>query len=340
MLKSNRTIWMAMVMLVSGSLVLTACGGGAAPATSAPATVAPQPAQATQAPAEQPTDAPASSGKTTSSGFECPAPQNQIDVTSTELNLFVWTEYIPQDAIECFELVYGVKVNRKEYSSNEEMYASCRRGSTIYDLVQPTDYLVGLMMRQGLLQKLDKSKLPVLDNLRSELSQSAVRSEQRVHHPVSRRHRRDCVQRRYGQGCAEVVRRSVEVHRRRPHGVAGRFARRHRRDAVDAGLRREHERMRSSWPRRRLNWLNWPRASNSMTATAPRARSSRVMSIWVSPGQVKRSWLRRKTRLSSTCIPRKAPFCGRTITPCPRTRRIPMPLMPGSTTPCSRTCSG
>ena len=163
MLKSSRTMWIAMVMLVIGSLALTACGGGAAPATSAPATAAPQPAQATQAPAEQPTDAPASSGKTTSSGFECPVPQNKIDVTSTELNLFVWTEYIPQDAIECFELVYGVKVNRKEYSSNEEMYASLSAGGSIYDLVQPTDYLIGLMIRQGMLQKLDKSQLPVLD---------------------------------------------------------------------------------------------------------------------------------------------------------------------------------
>ncbi len=64
--------------------------------------------------------------------------------------------------LDCFELVYGVKVNRKEYSSNEEMYASLTAGSSIYDLVQPTDYIVSLMIRQGLLQKLDKSNLPVL----------------------------------------------------------------------------------------------------------------------------------------------------------------------------------
>ena len=55
-----------------------------------------------------------------------------------------------------------MKVNRKEYSSNEEMYASLTAGSSNYDLVQPTDYIVSLMIRQGLLQKLDKSKLPVL----------------------------------------------------------------------------------------------------------------------------------------------------------------------------------
>jgi spermidine/putrescine-binding protein len=154
MLKSSRTIWMGVVLLVIASMMLTACGGGAAPAAQAPAT---------QAPAEKPTDAPAPNGKTTSSGFVCPEPQNKIDVQSKELNLFVWTEYIPQDAIECFELIYGVTVNRKEYSSNEEMYASLTAGGSIYDLVQPTDYLIGLMIRQGMLQQLDKSKLPVLD---------------------------------------------------------------------------------------------------------------------------------------------------------------------------------
>ena len=188
MLKVSRTIWMCAAILVIASLVLTACGGGAAPATSAP-----QPAQPTQVPAEKPTDAPKPSeaatekpteaatptekpteaapsgtfvskpsGKTTSSGFACPEPQPKLDVKSTELNLFVWTQYIPDDEIDCFEQVYGIKVNHGEYSANEEMYAKLNAGGSNYDIVQPTDYIVSLMIRQGLLQKLDKSKLPVL----------------------------------------------------------------------------------------------------------------------------------------------------------------------------------
>ena len=97
--------------------------------------------------------------------FVCPEPNPRLEVTSTEVNLFVWTEYIPQDAIDCFEEVYGVTVNRDEYSSNEEMYAKLSAGGSNYDLVQPTDYIVSLMIRQGLLQKLDKSQLPVLETL-------------------------------------------------------------------------------------------------------------------------------------------------------------------------------
>ena len=38
----------------------------------------------------------------------------------------------------------------------------CPAGSSTYDLVQPTDYIVGLMKRQNLLEKLDHARLPVL----------------------------------------------------------------------------------------------------------------------------------------------------------------------------------
>ena len=132
------------IVLIVG-MVLAACAPASAPTDAA-----------------QPTSAPGTGGKTASSGFVCPEPQPRMDVTSKEVNIFVWTEYIPQDAIECFEQVYGITVNREEYSANEEMYAKLNAGGTSYDLAQPTDYWIGLMIRQGLLQKWDKSKLPVL----------------------------------------------------------------------------------------------------------------------------------------------------------------------------------
>jgi spermidine/putrescine-binding protein len=154
--KMKVTFWKVFAALAVFSLLLAACGG--APATE-------------EAPAAGGSDTAggAASGgteqKVTSTGYACPEPQYKMEVTSKELNLFVWTEYIPQDAIECFELVYGIKVNRDEYSSSEEMYAKLAAGSTSYDLVQPTDYIVSLMIRQGLLEKLDKSKLPIMETL-------------------------------------------------------------------------------------------------------------------------------------------------------------------------------
>jgi spermidine/putrescine-binding protein len=199
MFKTRMVVWKLLMGMVSLSLLLAACAGPAAttqapaptqavpttaPATAAPttapsatvapttapsATVAPTTAAATVAPTAAATSAAAAfvsklSGKTTATGFNCPEAQPKAQLISTSVNLFVWTEYIPQDIIDCFQLVYGIKVNRDEYSSNEEMYAKLSAGSTSYDIVQPTDYIVGLMSRNKVIQKLDKSKLTIMGN--------------------------------------------------------------------------------------------------------------------------------------------------------------------------------
>jgi len=143
MLNFRTRTWKYLIMVVISSLLVAACSGGESPASGGTTAAA----------------------QTTSSGFVCPEPSPRMEVTSTEVNLFVWTEYIPQDMIDCFEMVYGIEVNRDEYSSNEEMYAKISAGGASYDLVQPTDYIVSLMIRQELLEKFDKSKLPNLENL-------------------------------------------------------------------------------------------------------------------------------------------------------------------------------
>jgi spermidine/putrescine-binding protein len=108
---------------------------------------------------------PADGAVTASSGFVCPQPNPKLEVTSTQLNLFVWTEYIPADILDCFERLYGVTINREEYSSNEEMYAKLSTGATTYDLAQPSDNFLPLLIRQGLVQKLDAGELPNLQNI-------------------------------------------------------------------------------------------------------------------------------------------------------------------------------
>jgi spermidine/putrescine-binding protein len=110
------------------------------------------------------------SGQKTASGFDCPEPQPKLPVTSKELNLFVWAEYVPQDMLDCFEKVYGIKINHSEYSSNEEMYAKLAQGSSQFDLAQPSDYIIEVMIRTGVLDKLDKSKLPNLRNIAPQLA--------------------------------------------------------------------------------------------------------------------------------------------------------------------------
>src|SRR5258708_11778344 len=168
----NSTVWKLWVVLVGLSLVLSGCGAqptatqGPAPsaqiATPAPvATTAPAQAAATAT-----TAAPAfvskPSGMVTSTGYNCPEPNPRMTVTSKELSMCVWTQYIPQDIIDCFQLVYGVTINRDEFSSAEEQFAKLSKGNTGYDVAHVTDNVIPPYVRLGTLEKLDKSRLPIM----------------------------------------------------------------------------------------------------------------------------------------------------------------------------------
>lgn len=82
------------------------------------------------------------------------------------LNLFMWTEYIPDSVIEGFEKETGIKVEMQTYSNNEEMLAKVQGSNKgAYDIVCPSDYMVENMISSDLLLELDKSKLTNLGNL-------------------------------------------------------------------------------------------------------------------------------------------------------------------------------
>ena len=84
------------------------------------------------------------------------------------LNLFCWTEYIPQTVIDKFTEETGIKVAVENYSSNEEMLAKLLAGGGDYDLIQPSEYTVEAMVKEDLLQPLDHAKIPNLENLAPE----------------------------------------------------------------------------------------------------------------------------------------------------------------------------
>jgi len=109
----------------------------------------------------------ASAELVTSAGFVCPEPNPRVEFESKEINIFTWTEYVPADIIDCFGLVYGVDVNVDYFSSNEELYTKVSFGEEVnpYDVIHPSDYMIGVLIREGLLLELDASKLPNTKNL-------------------------------------------------------------------------------------------------------------------------------------------------------------------------------
>lgn len=86
-----------------------------------------------------------------------------------ELNIFVWTEYVPQSVIDKFEEEYSIKVNVSTFSSNEDMLAKVKsEAEGTYDIVQPTDYMVEQMINQGMLQEVDFASMSNYKNIGSQ----------------------------------------------------------------------------------------------------------------------------------------------------------------------------
>lgn len=85
-----------------------------------------------------------------------------------ELNIFTWTEYVPESVIEDFEKEYGIKVNWTTFSTNEDMLAKVKTESAgTYDIVQPSDYMVEQMISQDMLMELDKDVITNIENIDS-----------------------------------------------------------------------------------------------------------------------------------------------------------------------------
>jgi len=77
-----------------------------------------------------------------------------------QLNLYTWSTYISPRLLNGFEREFHCKVNYDLYDSNEALLTKLQAGNVEYDLVVPSDYMVEILIRQGLLAPLDKSRLP------------------------------------------------------------------------------------------------------------------------------------------------------------------------------------
>lgn len=85
------------------------------------------------------------------------------EAVAATLNLFNWTEYLPEDVIRDFEREFGIRVNYDAYSNNEEMLAKLLAGGLgLYDLAVPSDYMVTVMIAENLLEPIDHDKIPNL----------------------------------------------------------------------------------------------------------------------------------------------------------------------------------
>jgi len=85
--------------------------------------------------------------------------------TGTVLYYFTWSDYVDQQLLSGFEKQTGAKVVVDTFSSNEELLAKVQSGAGGYDVAVPSDYMVSIMIRQGLLATLNLSMIPNVEYL-------------------------------------------------------------------------------------------------------------------------------------------------------------------------------
>jgi spermidine/putrescine transport system substrate-binding protein len=83
-----------------------------------------------------------------------------------ELKLYHWFEYIPQELLDKFETETGIEVTMDTYDSNESMLAALKAGKMgQYDVAVPTDYMVKIMIADGLLDPIAPGELANMGNI-------------------------------------------------------------------------------------------------------------------------------------------------------------------------------
>jgi spermidine/putrescine-binding protein len=100
------------------------------------------------------------------------------------LNVYSWSEYLPQDIRDQFTAKTGIKVNLTLYESNEMLLDKLQAGVSDFDLVVPSDYTIAILKRQNLVQPIDQSKISNWKNLDPRLLGRPYDKENRYSMPL------------------------------------------------------------------------------------------------------------------------------------------------------------
>jgi len=85
----------------------------------------------------------------------CSSSKNSVEIT-----VYNWGEYIDEEINDIFTEETGIKVNYKTYESNEEMYAKLKSGGSSFDVIIPSDYMIGRLIEEDMLEALDFTNIP------------------------------------------------------------------------------------------------------------------------------------------------------------------------------------
>lgn len=115
-----------------------------------------------QAPAANDSSTSSDSGSTSGTMSERCGDTSKL---SKELLFYTWVEYIDPAIKDQFEEECGVKVIETNFDSNETLLATLQAGGTGYDVIVPSDYMVQIMVEEGMLMPIDFSIVTNIKNM-------------------------------------------------------------------------------------------------------------------------------------------------------------------------------
>lgn len=108
------------------------------------------------------------------------------------INVYNWGEYIPdgsdEDTINLnaeFTELTGIKVNYSTYATNEELYAKLKGGGASYDIIIPSDYMISRMIKENMLEPLNKENIPNAGNIMEKFRSTEYDSEAKYSVPYT-----------------------------------------------------------------------------------------------------------------------------------------------------------
>jgi spermidine/putrescine transport system substrate-binding protein len=82
------------------------------------------------------------------------------------LKIYNWDTYIDPEILTSFEEEYGVKIDYRIFDNDNDLLEELQQdGAESYDVIVPSDFVVAIMRKEGLLAPLDKEAIPNVANL-------------------------------------------------------------------------------------------------------------------------------------------------------------------------------
>lgn len=94
----------------------------------------------------------------------------EVGETDGDLALYNWAEYIDPEQLDAFSSEFDINATMDVYDSNEAMQPIIAAGNSGFDVIVPSDYMVGIMIEGEFVQALNLDLIPNASNISDDFA--------------------------------------------------------------------------------------------------------------------------------------------------------------------------